>query len=104
MRRNPYHPERFWNHLGRAHFVARHYDEAIEAFKRIAAPDHSHHAFLAACHAEMGDESAAAAQAGEVLGREPDFSVDEYMKTQHHKQDSDRQHHRDALLKAKLPA
>ena len=53
MRLNPYHPERFWNHLGRAHFVARQYAEAVDAFKRITAPDHSHHAFLAACYAEM---------------------------------------------------
>ena len=104
MRRNPYHPERFWNHLGRAYFVARRYDEAIEAFKRITAPDHTHHAFLAACYAEMGDEAAAAAKAGEVLKKEPTFSVDGYMTTMHYKQDSDRQHHRDALLKAKLPA
>ena len=29
MRLNPYHPERFWSHLGRAYFVARRYAEAI---------------------------------------------------------------------------
>ena len=34
MQLNPYHPERFWNHLGRAEFIARRYAEAIEAFKR----------------------------------------------------------------------
>ena len=27
MRLNPHHPERFWNHLGRAFFVARRYSE-----------------------------------------------------------------------------
>ena len=52
---NPYHPERFWNHLGRAFFVRR-YDEAISAFGRITAPDHLHYTFLAACSAELGDE------------------------------------------------
>ena len=56
MRLNPYHPPRFWNHLGRAYFVARRYAEAVEAFKRIAAPDQFHHAFLAACHARTGDQ------------------------------------------------
>ena len=35
MRLNPHHPERFWNHLGRANFVARRYAEAVEAFSRI---------------------------------------------------------------------
>ncbi len=56
MRLNPYHPERFWNHLGRAYFVARRYGDAISAFGHITAPDQFHHAFLAACHAELGDE------------------------------------------------
>ena len=37
MRLNPYHPERFWSHLGRAYFGARRYAEAIEAFKHITA-------------------------------------------------------------------
>ena len=31
MRVNPYHPERFWNHLGRAHYTARQYSEAVAA-------------------------------------------------------------------------
>ncbi len=39
MRLNPYHPERFWSHLGRAYFVARRYGEAVEAFMRITRPD-----------------------------------------------------------------
>ena len=29
MRLNPYHPERFWSHLGRAQYTARAYAEAI---------------------------------------------------------------------------
>ena len=35
MRLNPYHPERFWNHLARACFAARRYDEAIEALRCV---------------------------------------------------------------------
>src|SRR5262245_32951239 len=49
MRLNPYHPERFWNYLGRAYFVARRYSEAVKAFQRINRADHSHLSFLAAC-------------------------------------------------------
>ncbi|MEX0815775.1 MAG: adenylate/guanylate cyclase domain-containing protein, partial [Dongiaceae bacterium] len=44
MRLNPYHPQRFWSHLGRAYFVARRYYESVEAFKRISVPDHVVHA------------------------------------------------------------
>jgi adenylate cyclase len=104
MRLNPYHPERFWNHLGRAYFVARRYGEAIEAFKRITVPDHLHHAFLAACYAQLGDAAAAADHAQEVLKREPKFRVADYLATLHYKRDEDLAHHREGLLKARLPA
>jgi adenylate cyclase len=104
MRLNPYHPERYWNHLGRAYFVARRYAEAVEAFARISRPDHTHHAFMAAACAQMGDDTGAAAHAEEVLSRQPDFSVDAYLATLHYKRESDRAHHREALLKAGLPS
>ena len=104
MRLNPHHPERFWNHLGRALFVARRYAEAIEAFRRISSPDQFHHAYLAASSAMLGDDSAAAAHARAVLALDPMFSVASYLLTQHYQFDADREHHREALLKAALPA
>jgi adenylate cyclase len=103
MRLNPYHPERFWNHLGRAYFVAQRYAEAIEAFSRIRRPDHTHHAFLAAALARMGDEIAASAHAREVLTLVPAFSAQAYLATLYYKRDTDREHHREALIKAGLP-
>ncbi len=104
MRLNPYHPERFWHHLGRALFAARRYDEAIDAFRRVSRPDASIHAFLAAASAMLGDAGAAAAQVRSVLALNPRFSVETYLRTLHYLRDSDRQHHREALLKAALPA
>jgi adenylate cyclase len=104
MRLNPYHPERFWNHLGRAYFVARRYPEAVDAFRHITAPDYAHFAFLAACQAQMGNEAAAQEQAREVLKREPGFTLETYVTTLHYKRESDLAHHRESLLKAGLPA
>jgi adenylate cyclase len=104
MRLNPHHPERFWNHLGRAYFVARRYAEAVEAFSRLTRPDHTHHAFLAAALGRMGDETAAAAHVAEVARREPGFSVERYLATLHYAREEDRRHHREALLDAGLPA
>ncbi len=103
MRLNPCHPERFWNHLGRAFFVARRYADAISAFGRITAPTQLHYSFLAASCAQLGDESGARQYAAEVLKREPGFSVDAFLKTLHYKRPEDIQHHRTALLKAGLP-
>ncbi len=104
MRLNPYHPERFWSHFGRACYCAEKYAEAAEAFSRITRPDHTHHAFLAATFAQMGNAIAAAAHAAEVLKREPTFSVAHYLGTQHYKLEIDRQRHEAGLLKAGLPA
>jgi adenylate cyclase len=104
MRLNPYHPARYWNHLGRAQFTARLYADAVASFSRIATPDHSHHAFLAAASAYLGNPTAATAHAREVLTRQPEFSIAEYMKTLHYKQAADTDHYRDGLLKAGLPA
>jgi adenylate cyclase len=104
MRLNPYHPERFWSHLGRACYCAEKYAEAAEAFSRITRPDHTHHAFLAATFAQMGNAVAATAHAAETLKREPKFSVATYLATQHYKRDVDRQRHEAGLLKAGLPA
>jgi adenylate cyclase len=103
MRLNPYHPERFWSHLGRAYFVARRYGEAVKAFQRISRADQTHWASLAACHAQLGDAAAAKGATQELLQRAPDFSIERFLATQHYKHDSDREHHRAALIKAQLP-
>ena len=104
MRLNPYHPERFWSHLGRACYCAEKYAEAVEAFSRITRPDHIHHAFLAATFAQMGNAVATAAHAAEVLKREPKFSVAVHLATQHYKREVDRKRHEAGLLMAGLPA
>ena len=103
MRLNPYHPERFWSHLGRAQYTARIYADAIQSFSKLAAPDHTHHAFLAASSAQLGNRTAAAAHAREVLQREPPFTVSRFLKTLHFRQSSDNEHLRDGLVKAGLP-
>ena len=104
MRLNPYHPERFWSHLGRAQYTARIYADAIESFSKLTAPDHTHHAFLAASSAQLGNRVAAVAHAREVLQRKRDFTVSGYLQTLHYRQPSDSEHLREGLLKAGLPS
>jgi adenylate cyclase len=104
MRLNPYHPERFWSHLGRAQFVARDYASSLQSFSRISKPDHTHHAFMAAASAEMGNATSASAHVAEVLKLSPDFTITAYLGTMHYQQPADLEHHRDALTKAGLPA
>jgi adenylate cyclase len=103
MRLNPHHPERFWNHLGRAFFVARGYHEAIDAFRHISKPDHTHLAFLAAGHAQLGELETAKGYARQVLALDPHFTVEAYLSTLHYKLPDDAEHHRAALLASGLP-
>jgi adenylate cyclase len=103
MRLNPYHPERYWNHLGRAQYTARAYADALESFSRIARPDHTHHAFLAASSAQLGNKTAAAAHAREVTSLEPSFAINKHLATLHYKDAADREHYREGLIKAGLP-
>ena len=104
MQINPFHPQRFWSHLGRAFFVARRYRDAIDAFRHIEKNIPMNLAFVAASFAYLDDDAEAAAHGREVLKLSPDFNISEHMTTQHHAQDSDRAHHSEGLLKAGLPA
>ena len=103
MRINPYHPERFWSHLGRAQFVSRDYAGALQSFSRISKPDQAHHAFMAAASAQMGNAVSAGAHAAELLKLAPDFTITSYLGTMHYQQPADLEHHREALTKASLP-
>jgi adenylate cyclase len=103
MRVNPYHPERFWSHLGRACYTARRYGEAVEAIGHVTRRDAAHHALLAAALAEIGDGTAASAHAQEVVKHEPRFTIGRYLSTLHYRDEADRAHMRESLRKAGLP-
>jgi adenylate cyclase len=103
MRPNPFHPPRFWGHLGRAHFTAQQYDEAIKAYNQLSAPDAAARAFLVAAHAYLDDDGAAAKHRDAVLSAQPGFSTAEHIEALHYKYDADRDHLRDGMTKAGLP-
>jgi adenylate cyclase len=104
MRLNPYHPERYWSHLGRAYYTARQYPETVEALGRLTRPDATHHALLAAALAQLGDATGASAHARTVLEQDASFTVARFLTTLHYQHDADRDHVREGLAKAGLPA
>jgi adenylate cyclase len=103
MKLNPYHPERFWGHLGRAHFVARQYDDAINCFRKLSGGDEAVHVSLAAAMGAAGDEKGARRHGAEVLRLTPDFTITNYLATLHYTRPEDEKHHRQALQVAGLP-
>ena len=103
MALNPDHPERYWGHLGRAHFAARQYDEAIACFRKLSTVDQTVHASFAAAMAASGDEAGARRHGAEVLRLAPDFTITDFLATLHYTRPEDEAHHRDALKTAGLP-
>jgi adenylate cyclase len=104
MRLNPYHPERFWGHLGRALFSARRYAEAVEAVRHMSQFDAGQHASLAGCLAQLGDQDGAQQHVRLALLAAPGFSIAEFVGTLHYFREADLAHVRESLLKAGLPA
>ncbi len=104
MTLNPFHPVRFWGHLGRAHFVARQYGEALEAYRNTVLGDVTGLGIVAGCHAMLDEKDAAAPRVAEVLKREPAFSAAAHVGGLCYAREEDRIHHRDALVAAGLPA
>ena len=103
MRLNPYHPERFWSHLGRANFAARRYGEALEAYKHIGTRNHLVWASMAACAARLGDDECAKHYVEEAVKQVPDLTISLYEASLQYKHVADLEHHRESLVMAGLP-
>ena len=103
MRLNPYHPLRFWSHLGRAYFVARRYAEALEALGHLTGADAPTQTLMAACHVQLGNAAAAAAHIHDALKHDPAFNWAACLATLHYRNEADLAHHRDSAAKAGLP-
>ena len=90
-------PKRFWSHLGRAHFAARQYPEAIEAFMHLGTIDAAQHAFMAATYSRLGDMTAAAAHFAKVRELDPDFEIEAFARSVHYVSEADVEHLAGAL-------
>ena len=66
----------------------------------LSATDHTHHAFLTAAYAWLGDKTAATAHVARIRVLNPDFDLETYLSTLHYKDSADLQHHREGLLRA----
>ena len=103
MRLNPYHPQRFWAHLGRAHFVARRYADALAAVTHVSAPDAALQAFIAGCEARLGELDAARVRALRLTTAAPPIDLVELQAGLHYRHAADREHHLESLRLAGLP-
>jgi adenylate cyclase len=100
---DPHHPTWYWTELGVAHFVARRYSEAVAAIRHRPNLAFFWQAYLAASHAQLGEDDAMRSAAAEVMRLRPDFSVAMYTSHESFKLEADREHLARSLRKAGLP-
>ena len=101
MRINPYHPEWYWVDLGSVFYIARRYNDAIEAFKQKRQPETWVLSRLAACYAQLGRMEEAAQAAAEIMRLTPGFSISRLRSASWGPEDLE--HFRDGMRKAGLP-
>ena len=101
---DPSEAEQRVKHLGKAHYVAQRYQEAIDAFKRCPRLGHAEHAYLAACFAALSNSAEAEKETAHVLESNPNFTIEAALERSPYALDSDREHQRETMLKAGLPA
>jgi adenylate cyclase len=75
MRLNPYHPPRYWTHLGRALFHQARYDEALVAFDNVGRARKDDLAYRVAVNVRLGNEAGAAGAVAELGNRYPNFDA-----------------------------
>jgi len=105
MRLNPHFPNIMFQFLGQSHFMLGQFDEAIEAFERriIRNPcTDSSHVWLAAIYGHQGRIEEARAEWDKALAVNPNYSLDERIKTWPYRNPADRERVVEGLRQAGL--
>ena len=101
---DPLGADHFAHLQGRALFGLRRYEESLQAFKKVPAPQFHHRAYMAACCAWLNQNEAATILAGEVLTEKKNFSATDFIESLFYKLETDKQLLLGGLVKSGLPA
>ncbi len=96
-------PPWYWRQVGRAYMVLRRYREALEMFEHIPLRNYRVAAYMAGCHARLGESERAHTHVVECLARQPEFSIWHMMTREPFKLVSDAEHLEQLLRLAGLP-
>ncbi|MBC7704381.1 MAG: adenylate/guanylate cyclase domain-containing protein [Rhodoferax sp.] len=103
MRRNPYHPNWYWNVLGRCLHSAGDYKAAIPVFEGVIHPQFWTNAYLAACYAAVGNFAKAAEHRASTLSERPDFTIQGFRHQLPYRNSADLDRYVETLRDAALP-
>ena len=93
----------YWYGIGRAYMKLQRYEEALGAFNHVPTRPYRVAAYMAGCHARLGNAERAKACAAECLALKPDFSVGQFMAKRSLKNPADTAELAESLRMAGLP-
>lgn len=96
-------PPWHWRQAGRVHMVLRHYREALAMFEHIPLRTYRDTAYMAGCHARLGENKIALALVAECLAKQPGFSIRQMLMKEPFKLVCDAEHLEESLRLAGLP-
>jgi len=92
-----------WRQAGQSHMVLKQYDQALSMFAHIPIRTVRVWAYMACCHARLGNAEQARAHAAECLRLQPGFSIARFMTREPFRHAADAEHLVESLRLAGLP-
>jgi TolB-like protein len=96
-------PPWHWRQAGLAHMVLHQFEQALAMFAHVSIRSFRVWAYLAACHARLGDTQQAGASRQHCLEACPDFSIARFMTREPFRRDDAAAHMAESLHLAGLP-
>ena len=96
-------PPWYWRQAARIYTVLRRYREALAMFEHIPVHSYRDAAYMAGCHARLGEGERTHALVAECLAKRPEFSIRHMMTREPFKLVSDAEHLEQSLHLAGLP-
>jgi adenylate cyclase len=96
-------PPWFWRGYGLAYMILHRYREALAMFENTSTRNYRQAAFMAGCHAQLGETDQARALAAECLAMNPKFSIGRFVSKVPFKNPADAAHQVASMKMAGLP-
>ncbi|MFO1392164.1 MAG: TIR domain-containing protein [Steroidobacteraceae bacterium] len=96
-------PPWYWRQAGQALMVLHRFEEALAMFAHVPLRTYRASAYIAACHARLGDMDRARQFAAECLASRPEFSIRHFMSKEPFRNQADADYLEESLRLAGLP-
>jgi tetratricopeptide (TPR) repeat protein len=96
-------PPWYWRQAGQTYFMLRRFEDALSMYQHIPVRTLRIAAYMAACHARLGNDAGAKAAARECLALQPRYSVRWHMLKEPYKRPADAEFLAESLRLAGLP-